>query len=83
VYSLDLARLPEGAELRREIESVPKTAWGSSFFAAHPKPWDFRHVLQVEDDDGTTKQVQFHRDQGPPELTRIVDKTKEFDPDPT
>jgi hypothetical protein len=78
--TLDLGQLPQAksAELQSGLDSIPEAAWGSSFFAPHPKPWDFHHVLKVEDDQGVTRQVEFHRGQGPPELTGMVDKITEL-----
>jgi len=78
VVKLVLGELPESkaAELRRELELIPSMAWGRSFFAPHPKPWDFRYLLRVEDGDNT-KQTEFHRYQGPAELSRIAEKILE------
>jgi hypothetical protein len=82
MFEFDLSRLPasKAAEIARELRSIPQSAWGSSFLAPHPKSWDFRHVLQVKDEDGTWRQVEFNRNQGPPELTRLVDRICEIDP---
>jgi hypothetical protein len=79
VIAVDLSQLPEAkaAELHQGLQSIPPTAWGASFFAPHPKPWDFQHVLQVED-GGSTRRVEFHRGQGPPELTRMAEKLIEL-----
>jgi len=81
VINLDLARLPssEAARLSHEIDLIPKTAWGASFFSSSPKPWDFRYSLSIED-TGTEKSVSFHRNQGPPELTRLSEEIVKLNP---
>jgi len=81
VINLDLARLPrsEAEELRHEVELVPETAWGASFLAPHPKPWDFHHLLRVED-NGREKWVAFHLNEGPSVLTRLSEKLIKLDP---
>jgi hypothetical protein len=70
---VELEQLPaaEAAQLRTELEEIPETAWGSTFSLAHPKPWDFRHVLSVTSRE-RDQVVTFHNGAGPPALTRIA-----------
>jgi hypothetical protein len=81
VITLDLAQLAKTAaeKLRHELEHVPETAWGASFFSSHPKSWDFRYLLRVEEND-KKKQVIFNRNEGPPELTRLAETIISLDP---
>jgi hypothetical protein len=74
VIHLDLDRLPEpeAAELRRELNAVPKESWGGSFLNPHPQSWDFRYVLSA-DENGRKERITFHRNQGPAALTRLAD----------
>ena len=63
----------DAAEIGRDLEAIPNTAWGGSFLAPHPKPWDFQFTLTFEK-DGHQRTVKFHRNQGPPELSRLAEK---------
>jgi hypothetical protein len=66
------ALTPElASQLRSDLDSIPDPAWGSAFTAAHPKSWDFRHVLRVND-EGQERTITFHLDNGPPALSRIA-----------
>src|SRR5438874_635665 len=80
VIRVALDQLPanDAAALRREVDAIPKTAWGGSFMAAHPQSWDFRHVLRVEQ-NGETKTVSFHKNQGPAELSQLADHLTALD----
>ncbi|MGZ4961153.1 MAG: protealysin inhibitor emfourin [Limisphaerales bacterium] len=76
--SVDVAHLPEreANKIRALVAATPDSAWGGSFFEPHPKPWDFRHTLCVEE-NGNAKRVVFHRNQGPASLTELADKVNE------
>jgi hypothetical protein len=80
VIKLDLDRLSERAasESRRDLKGVPENVWGASLLAPHPKPWDFRNVLRVEE-GGTERNVTFHRSAAPTELTRLADRIIKLD----
>jgi len=68
---LDTLKSELASQLRSDLASIPAAAWGSSFIAPHPKPWDFRHVLRVKD-QGHERTITFHLDNGPPALSRIA-----------
>lgn len=70
-----MASLPKSVAdgLFMAVERVPATAWGATFLSPHPKAWDFRHVLQVED-NGHEKMVTFHPNEGPSEVTQLSEK---------
>ena len=75
-----LDQIPAGvaADIQRDLGRVPETAWGCSFMAAHPKSWDFKYVLRMG--EGNTQiAITFHKDQGPPELSRIAGQLIAFD----
>jgi hypothetical protein len=76
----DLDRLaPElAAELRARVERIPEDAWGKSFLAPHPRSWDFRHVLRLEDAAGAARAVTFHLDTGPGELSGLARRLTEL-----
>lgn len=75
---VDLDQLPpaEAAKLRAELEHIPASAWGSTFSLAHPKPWDFRHVLSVTSADGV-RVVTFQSGAGPAALSEIAKSLRE------
>lgn len=74
---LDTLRPELASQLRSELATIPEAAWGSAFTAPHPKPWDFRHVLRVKDQDHE-RAITFHLDQGPPALSRIARSLSEW-----
>ncbi|HUS34831.1 MAG TPA: protealysin inhibitor emfourin [Verrucomicrobiae bacterium] len=78
VVEVDLDSLPkeQAHEIKTLYEAVPPKAWGGSFLSAHPKSWDFKHVLKVRD-DGAERRVEYHQNEGPPELMRLGEKVLE------
>src|SRR5205085_6081482 len=68
----------EAGRLERDLERLSDGAWGRSFLAPYPKPWDFLHELRLEE-DGKQKWVRFHLNQGPPELSSIAEQLKRLD----
>lgn len=78
VVEVDLDRLPkpQAQAIKALYEAVPANAWGGSFPSAHPKSWDFKYVLKVRG-DGAERRVEYHQNEGPPELTRMGEKVLE------
>jgi len=64
--------------LHRDLEQIPADAWGKSFESAQPKPWDFLYNLSISQ-DGKQKSVRFHQNQGPPQLSRLVEQLTNLD----
>ncbi|HVU16629.1 MAG TPA: protealysin inhibitor emfourin [Candidatus Didemnitutus sp.] len=75
VTEIDLARLPpdQAAAIAQELAAVPPEAWNQQYLSAHPKPWDFRHVLR-QVDGAVSQSIEFQLHQGPAALTRLAEK---------
>ena len=70
---------PELAKkLHQDIESLPSDSWGESFGSPQPKSWDFWHELNITE-NGISKSVKFHPDQGPSVLTKLAETMKSID----
>ena len=78
VVEVDLDRLPkaQAQEIKALYEALPQQMWGGSFLSAHPKSWDFKYVLKVRG-DGAERRVEYHQNEGPPELTPLGEKVLE------
>ncbi len=72
--AIDTARLPvkDAEPIDRDLKRLPSAAWNKDFLKAHPKPWDFVHVLRVGD-PGSERSIRFHLNEGPPELSTLVE----------
>lgn len=53
------------------VARVAPGSWGNDFHMSAPRPWDFRHVLTVDDGNRPARSVQFHEGAAPPEVLAL------------